>query len=83
MMGSKGCKGGNKFDCLPRNARRKIKLSPREIRAAKRSFWKRKRREAKAEIRDRRPPVRAASECHTRTNLSRLRWCRCKRSSCH
>jgi len=51
MMGSRGCKGANEFNCLPRAARRKIKLSPEEIRDAKRSFWKRTRRSARQDAR--------------------------------
>jgi len=43
----KGMKGGNEIECLSRKSRRLVKLRPAEIRAAKRSFWKRQRREAR------------------------------------
>jgi len=39
-------KGGNEIECLSRKSRRLTKLRPADIRAAKRSFWKRQRREA-------------------------------------
>ena len=51
MMGSRGLKGGNEYDCLTRGGRRTLKLSSKAIRAAKRSFSKRMRRLAKLEIR--------------------------------
>jgi hypothetical protein len=47
MMGLRGCKGGNEIECLSRNARRLVRLSPKEIKAAKRSFWKRTRKSAR------------------------------------
>jgi hypothetical protein len=40
-------KGGTEIECLSRASRRIAKLSPAEIRAAKRSFWKRQRKEAR------------------------------------
>jgi len=39
-------KGGNEIECLSRKSRRLAKLKPAQIRAAKRSFWKRQRKEA-------------------------------------
>lgn len=51
MMGSKGLKGGNEYDCLTRGGRRYVKLSPKEIRCAKRTYWKRMRRQARIEAR--------------------------------
>jgi hypothetical protein len=40
-------KGGIEIECLSRKSRRIAKLRPSEIRAAKRSFWKRQRKEAR------------------------------------
>lgn len=40
-------KGGNEIECLSRKSRRIAKLRPSDIRAAKRSFGKRQRREAR------------------------------------
>jgi hypothetical protein len=47
MMGSRGWKGANECDALSHRARRLVKLSPTLIRKAKRSFWRRMRKEAK------------------------------------
>jgi len=46
-----GMKGGNEIECLSRNSRRIAKLRPAQIRAAKRSFWKRQRKEARGSAR--------------------------------
>ena len=43
----RGMKGGNEIECLSRKSRRMTKLRPAQIRAAKRSFWKRQRKEAR------------------------------------
>lgn len=43
----RGMKGGNEIECLSRKSRRMTKLRPASIRAAKRSFWKRQRKEAR------------------------------------
>jgi hypothetical protein len=43
----RGMKGGNEIECLSRKSRRMTKLPPAQIRAAKRSFWKRQRKEAR------------------------------------
>jgi hypothetical protein len=45
MMGSRGWKGAAECDALSRRTRRTIIMSPGMIRKAKRSFWKRTRRE--------------------------------------
>ena len=45
----RGMKGGNEIECLSRRSRRVTKLRPADIRAAKRSFWKRQRKEARNE----------------------------------
>jgi cobaltochelatase CobT len=47
----RGMKGGNEIECLSRKSRRLAKLRPEHIRAAKRSFWKRQRSEAKRSAR--------------------------------
>jgi hypothetical protein len=51
MMGSRKPKGGDEYDALPRKARRVLTLRPGAIRAAKRSFNKRGRKEARAAAR--------------------------------
>jgi hypothetical protein len=51
MMGSRGWKGGDECDALSMRARRLVSLSPKTIRRAKRSFWKRDRKAAKNEAR--------------------------------
>jgi hypothetical protein len=43
----RGMKGGNEIECLSRTSRRIAKPRPADIRAAKRSFWKRQRKEAR------------------------------------
>jgi hypothetical protein len=47
MMGSRKPKGGDEYDALSRKARRVLTLRPAAIRAAKRSFNKRTRKEAR------------------------------------
>ena len=47
----RGMKGGNEIECLSRTSRRIAKLRPAQIRAAKRSFWKRERKEGRATAR--------------------------------
>lgn len=47
----RGMKGGNEIECLSRTSRRMAKLRPAQIRAAKRSFWKRQRKEARNDVR--------------------------------
>jgi hypothetical protein len=47
----RGMKGGDEIECLSRKSRRLAKLRPEHIRAAKRSFWKRQRSEAKRSAR--------------------------------
>ena len=42
----RGMKGGIEIECLSRKSRRMTKLKPSLIRLAKRSFWKRQRKEA-------------------------------------
>ena len=46
MSSSKGLKGGNEYDCFT-GWRKLVQPSSKAVRAAKRSFWKRKRKEAK------------------------------------
>lgn len=48
MMGSRKPKGGDEYDALSRKARRVLTLRPSTIRAAKRTFNKRTRKEARA-----------------------------------
>lgn len=48
MMGSRKPKGGDEYDALSRKARRVLTLRPTAIRAAKRTFHKRIRKEARA-----------------------------------
>jgi hypothetical protein len=48
MMGSRKLKGGDEHDALSRKARRVLTLRPAVIRAAKRTFNKRTRKEAHA-----------------------------------
>lgn len=43
----RGMKGGIEIECLSRRSRRLAKLSPPLIRFAKRSFWKRQRKDAR------------------------------------
>jgi hypothetical protein len=43
----RGMKGGLEVECLSRRSRRMMKLKPTLIRFAKRSFWKRQRKEAR------------------------------------
>jgi len=45
----RGMKGGNEIECLSRKSRRLAKLRPAHIRSAKRSFWKRQRKDARRE----------------------------------
>jgi len=52
MMGSRGMKNANEHDCLCRRTRRVLLLKPAAIRAAKRSFAKRMRRDAKLSARE-------------------------------
>jgi hypothetical protein len=47
MMGSRRPKAGDEYDALSRKARRVLTLRPALIRAAKRSFNKRTRKEAR------------------------------------
>jgi hypothetical protein len=51
MMGSRRPKGGDEHDALSRKARRVLTLRPAAIRAAKRTFNKRTRKEARATAR--------------------------------
>ena len=51
MMGSRRPKGGNEHDALSRKTRRVLTLKPAAIRAAKRTFNKRTRKEARAAAR--------------------------------
>jgi hypothetical protein len=51
MMGSRKPKGGDEHDALSRKARRVLTLRPAAIRAAKRTFNKRTRKEARAAAR--------------------------------
>lgn len=43
----RGTRGGNEIECLSRKSRRIAKLRPADVRAAKRSFWKRQRKEGR------------------------------------
>jgi hypothetical protein len=52
MMGSRRPKGGDEYDALSRKARRVLTLRPAAIRAAKRTFNKRTRKEAHTAARD-------------------------------
>jgi hypothetical protein len=45
-------KGGNEVECLSRESRRISKLRPSDIRAAKRSFGKRQRKEARSLVKE-------------------------------
>jgi hypothetical protein len=51
MLGSRKPKGGDEYDALSRKARRVLTLKPAAIRAAKRTFNKRTRKEARAAAR--------------------------------
>jgi len=51
MMGSRKPKGGDEYDAHSRKARRVVTLRPAAIRAAKRTFNKRTRKEARAAVR--------------------------------
>ncbi len=51
MMGSRRQKGGNEQDALSRKSRRVLTLRSAAIRAAKRTFNKRSRKEARATAR--------------------------------
>lgn len=50
MMGSKGTKGGDEYDALA-GARRWYHWQRGVLRRIKRKFWRRKRMEAKADLR--------------------------------
>ena len=52
MMGSRGMKNANEHDCLSRRTRRVLLLKLGAIRAAKRGFAKRTRRNAKLAVRE-------------------------------
>jgi hypothetical protein len=56
MMGSRKPKGGDEYDALSRKARRVLTLRPAAIRAAKRSFNKRTRKEARTAAQQEAPP---------------------------
>ncbi len=47
MMGSRGLKGGDETEYLSRSRRLLGKIRSAPIRAAKRSFWKRQRKQAR------------------------------------
>jgi hypothetical protein len=51
MMGSRGPKGGDEYDAHSRKARRVLTLRRAAIRAAKRTFNKRTRKEARTAAR--------------------------------
>jgi len=51
MMGSRGEKGGDEHDALSRKSRRVLTLRKTAIRAAKRTFNKRTRKEARTAAR--------------------------------
>ncbi len=51
MMGSRGQKGGDEHDALSRKSRRVVTLRPAVVRAAKRSFNKRIRKDARTAAR--------------------------------
>lgn len=59
MMGSRGLKGGHEYDMLTR-FRRFLQKRPGKAKAAKRSFWKRTRKEARHQCRDRYAAMPAA-----------------------
>jgi hypothetical protein len=44
MMGSRGWRGAFECDALSHKARRLIRFKPGQVKAAKRSYWKRKRK---------------------------------------
>jgi len=48
----RGMKGGNEIECLSRKSRRLAKPPAAQVRAAKRSFWRRQRKEARRMSRD-------------------------------
>jgi hypothetical protein len=47
MMGSRGWRGADECDALAHKYRRRVRIPPSIIRAAKRSFWRRTRKKAK------------------------------------
>ena len=51
MMGSRGVKSGDEYDALSRKSRRILMFRPGEVRAVKRKFNKRMRKEARAAAR--------------------------------
>ena len=61
MMGSRGLKGGLEYDMLT-GFRRFLRKRPGKAKAAKRSFWKRTRKEARHQCRD---PYAAMSAADT------------------
>jgi hypothetical protein len=52
MMGSRGMKGAREYDALSCRSRRLMKIRRQAIRAAKRTFSKRVRREVRECLRD-------------------------------
>jgi hypothetical protein len=59
MMGSRGLKGGHEYDMLTRFGRF-LQKRPGKAKAAKRSFWKRTRKEARHQCRDQYAAMSAA-----------------------
>jgi hypothetical protein len=49
MMGSRGWRGAFECDALSHNYRRVRRFKPGQVKAAKRSYWKRARKKARAE----------------------------------
>jgi hypothetical protein len=64
MMGSRGLKGGHEYDMLTR-FRRFLRKRSGKAKAAKRSFWKRTRKEARHQCRDRCGAMLAADTSDT------------------